>query len=303
MDDLEEKQNFSEDFANIDDLLDDKDADKVKKDLEDEVDVKNESSVSFDERDDGFDHDCVDNDMSVHVGIPMVAKAEKGTENSDEANVFSSGLLDDLLGQKMEIAKREIFPTNLAMGGISEVKAEAREVIEQQLEARETLEGLRAGLGQQQKSRMKMRMQNASQCPKVKTLAMKREKLAEDIMRYGVAAIERLYPRQQQKQQNQVSDPALMMSSTALPFPGPRMTKILVSRMNISALQCIYPLKKVFDDLGQARRKSTSSRRDSHKSPFKMKPVPHDIHFEEVTMLNFFESQYSSLRRWTLRRF
>merc|ERR1719365_18745 len=97
----------------------------------------------------------------------------------------------------MEVAKREIFPTNLAMGGISEVKAEAREVIEQQLEARETLEGLRAGLGQQQKSRMKMRMQNASQCPK-------------------------------------------------------------------------------------ARRKSTSSRRDSHKSPFKMKPVPHDIHFEEV---------------------
>ena len=203
MDELEEKLNFSEDFANIDDLLDDKDADKVKRDLSDEV-VKNESSVSFDERDDGFDHDCVDNDMSVHVG--KVPKEEEGMENSDVANVFSSGLLDDLLGQKMEIAKREIFPTNLAMGGISEVKSAAREVIEQQLEARETLEGLRAGLGQQQKSRMKMRMQNASQCPKVKTLAMKREKLAEDIMRYGVAAIERLYPRQQQKQQNQVSD-------------------------------------------------------------------------------------------------
>ena len=207
MDELEEKLNVSEDFANIDDLLDDKDADKeVKKDLAEEV-FKNESSVSFDDRDDGFDHDCGDNDMSVHVGIPKELKAEEGTESSDEANVFSSGLLDDLLGQKMEIAKREIFPTNLAMGGISEVKADAREVIEQQLEARETLEGLRAGLGQQQKSRMKMRMQNASQCPKVKTLAMKREKLAEDIMRYGVAAIERLYPRQQQKQQSQVSEP------------------------------------------------------------------------------------------------
>ena len=46
----------------------------------------------------------------------------------------------------------------------------------------------------------------------------------------------------------------------------------------------------VYDNLGQARRKSMSSRRDSHKSPFKMKPVPHDIHFEEVTMLNFSES-------------
>ena len=43
----------------------------------------------------------------------------------------------------------------------------------------------------------------------------------------------------------------------------------------------------VHDNLGQARRKSTGSRRDSHKSPFKMKPVPHDIHFEEVTLLNF----------------
>ena len=84
-------------------------------------------------------------------------------------------------------------------------------------------------------SRMKMRMQNAAQCSKVKTLAMKREKLAADIMRFGVAAIEKLYPRQQQKQQS------------------------------------------------QARRKSTGSRRDSHKSPFKMKPAPHDVHFEEVT--------------------
>ena len=205
MDELEEKLNFSEDFANIDDLLDDKEADNVK--IDDEV-VKNESSVSFDERDDGFEHDCADNDMSVHVGISKVPKEEEGAEKSDAANVFSSGILDELLGQKMEIAKREIFPTNLAMAGISEVKAAAREVIEQQLEARETLEGLRAGLGQQQKSRMKMRMQNASQCPKVKTLAMKREKLAEDIMRYGVAAIERLYPRQQQqKQQNQVIGP------------------------------------------------------------------------------------------------
>ena len=203
MDELEEKLNISEDFANIDDLLDDdKDADKeLKKNVAEEV-VKNESSV-----DDDFDHDCVENDMSVHVGISKVPKTEDGSENPDQANVFSSGLLDDLLGQKMEIAKREIFPTNLAMGGISEVKDDHREVIEQQLEARETLEGLRAGLGQQQKSRMKMRMQsNSSQCPKVKTLAMKREKLAEDIMRYGVAAIERLYPRQQQKQQNQVSD-------------------------------------------------------------------------------------------------
>ena len=287
MDELEEKLNVSEDFANIDDLLDDKDADKeVKKDLAEEI-VKNESSVSFDERDDGFDHDCVDNDLSVHVGIPKMAKAEEeGTESSDEANVFSSGLLDDLLGQKMEIAKREIFPTNLAMGGISEVKSDAREVIEQQLEARETLEGLRAGLGQQQKSRMKMRMQNAgSQCPKVKTLAMKREKLAEDIMRYGAAAIERLYPRQQQKHQSQVSEPGPHDVLTNF-FTNSHMSRVLISNKDGE-----------YDDVEQARRKSTGSRRDSHKSPFKMKPVPHDVHFEEVTMLNshFGVPQYPSL--------
>ena len=227
MDELEVKLDLSEGFANIDDLLGEKDTD-----TKDTIEggIKDEPSVH--KGSDGFDQDCADD---VHIDLPKVAKTEDGVGNSDQANVFSSGLLDDLLSQKMEIAKREIFPTNLAMGGISEVKADAREVIEQQLEARETLEGLRAGLGQQQKSRMKMRMQNAAQCSKVKTLAMKREKLAADIMRFGVAAIEKLYPRQQQKQQS------------------------------------------------QARRKSTGSRRDSHKSPFKMKPAPHDVHFEEVT--------------------
>ena len=230
MDELEVKLDLSEGFANIDDLLGEKDTD-TKDTIEGEV--KDEPFVH--EGSDGLDQDCADD---VHIDLPKVAKTEEGVGkvgSSDQANVFSSGLLDDLLSQKMEIAKREIFPTNLAMGGISEVKADAREVIEQQLEARETLEGLRAGLGQQQKSRMKMRMQNAAQCSKVKTLAMKREKLAADIMRFGVAAIEKLFPRQQQKQQS------------------------------------------------QARRKSTGSRRDSHKSPFKMKPAPHDVHFEEVT--------------------
>ena len=59
----------------------------------------------------------------------------------------------------------------------------------------------------------------------------------------------------------------------------------------------------VYNNLGQARRKSMSSRRDSHKSPFKMKPVPNDIHFEEVTMLNFSSSIFLSLGRWMQRRF
>ena len=286
MDELEEKLNISEDFANIDDLLDDdKDADKeLKKNVAEEV-VKNESSV-----DDDFDHDCVENDMSVHVGISKVPKTEDGSENPDQANVFSSGLLDDLLGQKMEIAKREIFPTNLAMGGISEVKDDHREVIEQQLEARETLEGLRAGLGQQQKSRMKMRMQsNSSQCPKVKTLAMKREKLAEDIMRYGVAAIERLYPRQQQKQQNQVSDAQCSPSHHDHFFLNflPNFTYTCYFLQVSCGFSLLSSKAAVCDCNDQARRKSTGTRRDSHKSPYKMKPAPHDIHFEEVKMHKF----------------
>ena len=210
MEEVEEKLNISEDFANIDDLLDDVEEDKEAADDTKVEDVKMESSVSFDERDDGFDHDRLDTDLSVAI----VTKEGEG----EGEGVFSSGLLDNLLGQKMEVARREIFPANLAMEGISEVAGEQREVLEQQLEARDQLEGLRAGLGQQTKTRMKMKTSSAA-AAKVKTLAMKREQLQEDIMKYGVAAIERLYPRQPKQQQ--VADPFLLPHRTSPPPPLP----------------------------------------------------------------------------------
>lgn len=81
-----------------------------------------------------------------------------------------------------------------------------RALVEQQIEAKEHLEGLRAGLGQQKKQRMRMMMKGTAspsnmQSVKAKTLASKREKLEQDIMKYGVAAIEVLYPRQERLQQ------------------------------------------------------------------------------------------------------
>jgi len=104
------------------------------------------------------------------------------------------------------------------------------EKISEQIEERDILEGLRAGLGQKKKTEMKMRMRMgnfAVSSAKAKTLAEKRSKLQEDILKFGVAAIEKLYPRQ--------------------------------------------------------GRKSTNTRRTSDtRSAYRMKPVPHDMHFEEV---------------------
>ena len=62
------------------------------------------------------------------------------------------------------------------------------------------------GLGQKKKKEQKMRMMGGRMVAvggaedissnRAKTLAEKRSKLREDILKYGVAAIEKLYPRQ-----------------------------------------------------------------------------------------------------------
>ena len=117
------KLNESEDFANIDDLLDDQEEEKLeveKTDITNPEDVKIESSISLDDNDDGIDNDRPENDL--HISVPLVPKKEEGGPE-DRDNVFASGLLDDLLSQKMEVAKRAIFPINLAMEGISDVSA------------------------------------------------------------------------------------------------------------------------------------------------------------------------------------
>ena len=40
------------------------------------------------------------------------------------------------------------------------------------------------------------------------------------------------------------------------------------------------------------RRKSTGTRKEVHKSPYKMKPLPHDLHFDEVTDIMTGEELY-----------
>ena len=78
------------------------------------------------------------------------------------------------------------------------------ETISYHLERNE--DGINAGLGQKKKTEQKMRMKGGRMVAvggvddissnRAKTLAEKRTKLREDILKYGVAAIEKLYPRQ-----------------------------------------------------------------------------------------------------------
>merc|ERR1719507_1173813 len=77
--------------------------------------------------------------------------------------------------------------------------------ISEQIDRNEEGQGVTAGLGQKKKAEQRMRMGGRMgglddiSSNKAKTLAEKRTKLREDILRYGVAAIEKLYPRQGRK--------------------------------------------------------------------------------------------------------
>ena len=53
------------------------------------------------------------------------------------------------------------------------------------------------------------------------------------------------------------------------------------------------------EDVQVVRRKSTGTRREVHKSPYKMKPLPHDLHFDEVTFEVAGEEEGYSSCRWT----
>ena len=89
------------------------------------------------------------------------------------------------------------------MEGVKQHSTEEISEMWTRLDERETREGLKAGLGLKKRSADRMgRMTISSlepQLSKAKTLAEKRRKLQEDMMKYGVAAIERLYPRQARK--------------------------------------------------------------------------------------------------------
>eukprot|EP00092_Neocalanus_flemingeri_P016630 GFUD01017991.1.p1 GENE.GFUD01017991.1~~GFUD01017991.1.p1 ORF type:complete len:2163 (+),score=717.19 GFUD01017991.1:64-6552(+) len=225
----EDVLNRSEDFANIDDLLDDNDDD----DDEKPKDIIKIEDFLPTEGDDGFDNDCLDHGLT--ISVPHLRVKDEEDEASpdtgrDKLSVFSSGLLDHLLMGKTELVGAADIPANLAIEGITDVNKDDMKRIREQIEKRDLLEGLRAGLGQRKKKEtmMKSRMGDfAVSSSKAKTLAEKRTKLQEDIMRFGVAAIEKLYPRQ--------------------------------------------------------GRKSVHVKRNSDpRSAYRMKPVPHDMHFEEV---------------------
>jgi len=225
--DKEDILNKSEDFANIDDLLgDNDDEDEKPKEI-----IKVEDFLPP-EGDDGFDNDCQQHGLTISVPHLRIKDEESETTaniSKEKMSVFSSGLLDHLLMGKTELVGAAEIPTNLAKEGITDINKDM-EKISEQIEERDILEGLRAGLGQKKKTEMKMRMRMgnfAVSSAKAKTLAEKRSKLQEDILKFGVAAIEKLYPRQ--------------------------------------------------------GRKSTNTRRTSDtRSAYRMKPVPHDMHFEEV---------------------
>jgi len=190
--------NKSEDFANIDDLLCGNDEDDEKKSTEI---CKVEA-----EGDDGFDNDCQEHGLSISVPHIRVKDEVDGSVSGgvgrEKAGVFASELLNHLLNGQTELVGAANIPANLAIEGITDLDNIDMEKISEQIEKREMLEGLRAGLGQKKKTEvmMKSRMGDfAVSSAKAKTLAEKRNKLQEDILRFGVAAIEKLYPRQGRK--------------------------------------------------------------------------------------------------------
>jgi hypothetical protein len=81
----------------------------------------------------------------------------------------------------------------LCCAGISEPSSNIIKDIKKKLDEREQREGLKAGLGLKKRAEQVIRMGGGViYVPsKAKTLAEKRKKMHEDMMKYGVAAVER----------------------------------------------------------------------------------------------------------------
>ena len=190
----------TEEFASIDELLSDND--------ENGDDMPVDKIGAHAHKQEKADLDTY-NDCDVKPGIEGIFSSE----------ALNGALLDKTLVGAVNIAK------NLASDGITDVKAEVEDVIAKQIEKNEILEGLRAGLGQKKKTatttRMRMGESTDMSSLKAKTLAEKRSKLKEDMLKYGVAAIERLYPRQGRK-----SHVSPMKKSSDSRSPGFRMKPV-----------------------------------------------------------------------------
>ena len=201
-----------EDFANIDDLLgeDIEDGEAPKEEVQD--DEQKQTSYEFvteeqepDICDESFGHE---EDHQNHLDDKISAEEHPDTiaEVKDakvKPGVFCSDILEDVLEKDAELVGSVKVPKSLAWKGFNITPAEIFEKISEQVERNE--DGISAGLGQKKKTELKMRMKGrmmgASSVEDIssnraKTLAEKRSKLREDILKYGVAAIEKLYPRQ-----------------------------------------------------------------------------------------------------------
>ena len=192
----------SEEFANIDDLLGgDIDEDE---ELDTKEEVKEETITD--------DKGVIDQFVTEEQEADICDESFGNTDDHDpepeldkkpvKPGVFCSDMLEDVLEKDSELSETVVVPKSLAWKGFLEKSLEESEMISEQLEKNE--EGIKAGLGQKKKTEQKMRMGRMMgagediSSNRAKTLAEKRTKLREDILKYGVAAIEKLYPRQGQ---------------------------------------------------------------------------------------------------------
>ena len=153
--------------------------------------------------------DDVDTKMEVEDKPAECTLHDDVTEDlprGESSGVFCSSALEEIKSENTLIGA---VPMNrsLASEGFTDLSlAEAGSPqFSEQIDRNEEGQGVTAGLGQKKKAELRMRMGGRMgglddiSSNKAKTLAEKRTKLREDILKYGVAAIEKLYPRQGRK--------------------------------------------------------------------------------------------------------
>ena len=193
-----------DELASIDDLL----GGEIDEEKEVETEVKSEEHFVTTEQeadmcddDQGFENDFNEPHLPLAISNP---EDQSENESKGMGGVFRSDMLEDVLEKDSELVGSVPVPKSLAWKGFTESSTEHMEKISEQLERND--EGISAGLGQKKKTELKMRMKGRMMggsstiedisSSRAKTLAEKRTKLREDILKYGVAAIEKLYPRQ-----------------------------------------------------------------------------------------------------------
>ena len=190
----------SEELASIDDLLGGDNEEKEEEKDQFVTTEPEEADMCDDDDDHGFENDFNEPHLPLAITDPKHEAGGRG-------GVFCSDRLEDALEKDSELVGSVPVPKSLALKGLTEYSSEFVEQVSEQLERNE--DGISAGLGQKKKTEIKMRMNMKGRMMgggtssiddissnRAKTLAEKRTRLREDILKYGVAAIEKLYPRQ-----------------------------------------------------------------------------------------------------------